>query len=217
MFTGIVQAMGQIVKVDRKQPVHCSLQVQADAPGIGKLRAGDSVAVQGVCLTVTSLAPGADGRVFMVDASSKTCACTTFADVCVGDRVNLEPSLTLAAPLGGHIVYGHADGVGEVVAHDAQRDGCIRLGVQVPGALIRYLCPRGAICVDGVSLTVNAVRDTFFEVNLVPLTLQKTTLRQLQPGMQVNLEVDPMARYAERLLDFMQGTATARKEGERSS
>ena len=125
--------------------------------------------------------------------------CTTFAGLCVGDAVNLETALTLATPLGGHLVSGHVDGAGTVKARDEVGQS-LRYVIAAPADLARYIAVKGSICVDGVSLTVNAVDGAAFEVNLVPHTLQETTLRALRPGSPVNLEVDLMARYAERLL-----------------
>lgn len=182
MFTGIVQAVGRIV---RAQPfeVDCEVLDRAD------LAVGDSVCVQGVCLTVTALTP----RGFTADVSSATLAVTTGLDR--PGPVNLEKSLALGERLGGHLVAGHVDGVGEVTRFEAGV-----LEVCAPAELARYIARKGSICIDGVSLTVNRVQERLFEVFLIPHTLEATTLKRLRPGAQVNLEVDLIARYVERLL-----------------
>ena len=194
MFTGIVQALGKIEAVTRRG-ADLRLRVGTGQLDLAAVRVGDSVAVAGVCLTVTALPPLA----FEADVSAETLRCTTFSDLRTGAAVNLEKSLTLAAPLGGHLVSGHVDGVGDVAARD-EIGQSLRYRIAAPVALARYIAAKGSICVDGVSLTVNAIKGAEFEVNLVPHTLQATTLGALMPGARVNLEVDLMARYAERLL-----------------
>jgi riboflavin synthase len=194
MFTGIVQAIGRVETLaprgaDRR------LRIDAGKLDLSAVRVGDSIAVSGVCLTVTAR----DDRAFEADVSAETLRCTTFAGLDTGDAVNLETALTLATPLGGHLVSGHVDGVGMVKARDEVGQS-LRYVIAAPAELARYIAVKGSICVDGVSLTVNAVDGAAFEVNLVPHTLQETTLRALRPGSPVNLEVDLMARYAERLL-----------------
>ena len=182
MFTGIVQAVGRIARV---------APLEVDCPGLNlsDVAVGDSICVQGVCLTVTALR----GRGFSADVSAETLRVTAGLDR-PGD-VNLEKSLALGGKLGGHLVTGHVDGVGEVVS----RDGGV-VSVRVPKALSRYVARKGSICVDGVSLTVNRVEGERFEVNLIPHTLEVTTLSRLAPGVRVNLEVDLVARYVERML-----------------
>ena len=183
MFTGIVQAVGKIMRV---QP----LEIEAGSLDLSDVAVGDSICVQGVCLTVTALT----GRGFTADVSAETLGVT-----CGLDRpgeVNLEKSLALGHRLGGHLVAGHVDGVGEVV----RRDGSV-FAFRAPQELARYIARKGSVCVDGVSLTVNRVEGTTFEVNLIPHTLQVTTLGRLNPGGKVNLEVDLVARYVERLLE----------------
>ncbi len=181
MFTGIVQAVGRIV---RTRP----LVVEAGALGLRDVRIGDSVCVQGVCLTVT----GKKGRKLSFDVSRETLACTAGLDR--PGAVNLEKSLRLSDRLGGHLVAGHVDGVGTVL----ERDGGL-MAVRAPRSLARYIARKGSICVDGVSLTVNRVNGDAFEANLIPHTLEVTTLGRLAPGVKVNLEVDLVARYVERL------------------
>jgi len=194
MFTGLIQAVGRIAaREDRGGDAR--LTVVADAPFLAHLRPGDSVAVSGVCLT--AIDPGPQG--FGADVSGETLSRTTLGELAVGDRVNLEPALTLQTPLGGHLVSGHVDGVGEVLER-RQDARSVRFRVRAPAALARYIAEKGSICVDGVSLTVNAVAGAEFELNIVPHTLAMTTLDEYRPGRRVNLEVDLVARYLERLL-----------------
>src|SRR5262245_24424042 len=176
MFTGIVQAVGRIVRVS-------PLEVQCPGLGLSDVAVGGSIAVQGVCLTVTSLT----GKGFTADVSAETLRVTTGLDR--PGEVNLEKSLKLGAELGGHLVTGHVDGIGQVVSRDG---GVVRL--KLPKELSRYVARKGSICVDGVSLTVNGVKDDTFEVNLIPHTLEVTTLGRLEKGSKVNLEVDLIAR-----------------------
>ena len=180
MFTGIVQAVGKIVRQD-------PLEVDCGALDLSDVAIGDSICVQGVCLTVTSLT----GKGFTADVSAETRRVTAGFD----GEVNLEKSLALGDPLGGHLVTGHIDAVGDVLGFSA---GVLR--VRMPQELARYVARKGSICVDGVSLTVNQVDDAVFEAFLIPHTLQVTTLSRLAPGKRVNLEVDLIARYVERML-----------------
>ncbi len=193
MFTGIVTAIGKIV---RAEPREKGLRLTIDA-GLLDLRdvgTGDSIAINGVCLTVVTLA----GREFEVDVSQETIDCTT--GLAARDTVNLEKSLRLADRLGGHLVAGHVDGVGEVLAFDPIGENR-RLVVRTPRELAKYIARKGSITVQGVSLTVNRVEDAEFEINLIPHTLEMTTLQHLAPGARVNLEVDLIARYVERMLE----------------
>ena len=189
MFTGIIQVMGQVVAAD-------SQKLCIAAVGLAALRPGDSVAVNGACLTVVATA----GSTFHTQLSPQTCQQTRLGDLQVGETVNLEPALCLGEPLGGHLVSGHVDGMGKVEACTAAAD-CKRLTICVPTALQRYLCARGALCIDGVSLTVAEVENGGCTVSLVPYTLAHTTLGELATGQAVNLEVDQLARYVERLLE----------------
>lgn len=184
MFTGIVQAVGRIVRLSPFE-VDCAALDRAD------VTVGDSIAVQGVCLTVTALTP----RGFRADVSAETRSVTAGLDR-EGMEVNLEKALALGERLGGHLVTGHVDGVGEVVSFT---DGVLK--IRAPQALARYIARKGSVCVDGVSLTVNAVQGDVFEMFLIPHTLQVTTLRRVAAGERVNLEVDLIARYLERLLE----------------
>jgi riboflavin synthase len=196
MFTGIIQSIGTLSALEERAG---DQRVNIDAPAIdpARMQLGDSVAVAGVCLTVAERT--AHG--FFADVSRETLALTTIGLWRVGERLNLEAALRASDALGGHLVLGHVDGRAELV--ERQDDGrSQRLKFRAPHALQRYLARKGAVALDGVSLTVNEVAATEFGVNLVPFTLAATTLAQLQPGAQVNLEVDLMSRYAERLLEF---------------
>lgn len=190
MFTGIVAAVGTIVRVS-------PLEVDAGTLDLSDVRVGDSICVQGVCLTVTSLAR----QRFTADVSGETLRVTAGLDR--PGEVNLEKSLAVGDRLGGHLVTGHVDGVGEVVKREA---GVV--GIRAPRALSRFIAAKGSIGVDGVSLTVNRIGDDVFEVNLIPHTLEVTTLGRLAPGVRVNLEVDLIARYVERLLPLSPRTSS---------
>jgi riboflavin synthase len=192
MFTGIVAAVGRIAS-SRAHGDGMRLRVDAAGLGMDDVAIGDSIAIQGVCHTVVAKDAGG----FDVDTSRATLDVTTGLEA--GREVNLEKSLRLADRLGGHLLQGHVDGVGTVRAFE-DLGGSWRLAVEAPAELARYIARKGSIAVDGVSLTVNAVHGTQFEVNLIPHTLAVTTLSRLAPGCGVNLEIDMMARYAERLL-----------------
>jgi riboflavin synthase len=194
MFTGIVQAKGEILRLEPRGG-DCRLTVATGKLPLAGVALGDSIAVNGVCLTAVQL----KGNRFAADVSRETLTRTTFGELGVGSPVNLELALTPRSRLGGHIVSGHVDGVGEI--QTLREDGrSVRMAVKVPPPLARYIAEKGSICVDGVSLTVNAVKGCWFEVNLVPHTLTETTLGDVRPGQRVNLEVDLLARYLERLL-----------------
>lgn len=182
MFTGIVQAVGRIVRAGPHE-------IETGGLDLSGVSVGDSISVQGVCLTVTGLT----GRGFRADVSRETLAVTT--GLAAPGPVNLEKALRAGDPLGGHLVSGHVDGVGELV----RREGSV-FAFRAPAELARFLARKGSVCIDGVSLTVNKVDGPVFEVNLIPHTLEVTTLGRLQPGGRVNLEVDQVARYLERLL-----------------
>jgi riboflavin synthase len=182
MFTGIVQGVGKILRTD-------PLEIDCAGLDLADVAVGDSICVQGVCLTVTATRP----RGFTADVSQETLRVTTGLDR--PGPVNLEKSLAVGGKLGGHLVTGHVDGVGEVVKFSKGF-----LQVRIPKDLARYVARKGSICMDGVSLTVNRVEGDAFEVNLIPHTLEATTLGSLKPGDRVNLEVDLIARYVERML-----------------
>lgn len=193
MFTGIVTAIGTIAA---STPSTAGVRLRIDAgPGyLDDVAVGDSIAVNGVCLTAVS----SHGPEFEADVSHETLGCT--AGFRAGARVNLEKALRLADRLGGHLVSGHVDGVAGVVGREQAGDNVV-LTIAVPTELARYIARKGSVAVDGVSLTVNAVRAERFSVNLIPHTLQATTLRDRGVGDKVNVEVDLIARYAERLLE----------------
>jgi riboflavin synthase len=194
MFTGIVRELGEVESIDRSAD-GARLRVRAElADG---LRLGDSVAVAGACLTV---ADGGDGSL-AADVMNQTLSLTTLGELEPGDAVNLEPALRAGEPLGGHLVQGHVDAVAEVSA--TEQDGIARrVRVALPAELRPYVVEHGSIAIDGVSLTVAALSDDEIEVSLIPETLERTTLGSLAAGDRVNVEVDQIARYAERLLRF---------------
>ena len=194
MFTGIIQAIGSI------QEFHSSdnganLKINSNTLDISDSKIGDSIAVNGVCLTVTEIS----GEWFSADVSNETINCTTFSDLSQGDDVNLEKSLRLNQGIDGHLVSGHVDGVGAVNSID--KDGeSIRIKIEVQSDIVKYIAKKGSICVNGVSLTVNSVENNIFDVNIVPHTFSVTTLGELKLNSIVNLEIDQVARYVERLL-----------------
>lgn len=194
MFTGIVEATGKLDRLETKGR-DARLHVVSDVLGFDDAALGDSICVSGVCLTATNLS----GNGFAADVSAETLACTTLGGKQAGDEVNLEKSLTATTRLGGHLVSGHVDGVGEVVERRA--DGrSIVFTLAAPDALARYIAAKGSVCLDGVSLTVNRVQGAQFEINIIPHTLEATTLKHWVAGTRVNLEVDVIARYVERLV-----------------
>jgi len=193
MFTGIVQAMGAIVRVEARGG-DTRLVIDTRALDTSDVAIGDSICVSGVCLTAVAI----DAAGFAADVSAETLSCTVFATLKSGDCVNLEKSLRLADRLGGHLVSGHVDGVGRVAAiePDARSQ---RWSFEVPAELSRYIAAKGSICIDGVSLTVNEVDANRFGVNLIPHTIGATTFQYKRVGDSVNIEVDLIARYVERL------------------
>jgi len=194
MFTGIIQSVGSIsALVQGEQQMR--LSIDAGTLPLTDVKLGDSIAVSGPCLTVTSL----NGTVFTVDVSPETLAHTSLGRLTVGSRVNLEKALSLADRLGGHLVSGHVDGVGEVQVRETRED-YVYFRIRAPRSIARYIAHKGSICVEGVSLTVNGVEDCGFELLLIPHTLRETTLGELVAGSPVNLEVDLIARYLERMM-----------------
>lgn len=195
MFTGIIQAVGQVAELKQQRGGDVRLRVWTGKLDLGDVILGDSIAVNGVCLTAVDL-PG-DG--FVADVSRETLSLTSLGELKPGNPVNLEKALTLATRLGGHLVSGHVDGLGSVIErHDDARS--VRFTIEAPEELARYIAHKGSITVDGVSLTVNAVNGRRFELNIVPHTLQETIMDGYAAGRRVNLEVDLVARYLERLL-----------------
>lgn len=200
MFTGIIQAVGTVAAVQMRGG-DMRLRIHTGKLPLDDVALGDSICTNGVCLTVTEL-PG-DG--YWADVSVETLNFTTLGELKTGSPVNLEKSLTPQSRLGGHIVSGHVDGVGDVVSlgQDARS---VRVVIKAPDALARYIAHKGSICVDGTSLTVNAVNGAQFELNIIPQTMAETIFGHYRAGSRVNLEVDVIARYLERLL---QGDAAA--------
>jgi riboflavin synthase len=194
MFTGIVQGVATVRAIE---PRGGDVTLVFDTAGVSlaDIELGGSIAVSGVCLTAIRC----DDSSFAADVSRETLSLTTLGDWVVGSRVNLEKALQAGQALGGHYVTGHVDGVGELVSrHDDARS--VRMEFRVPPDLARYVARKGSISIDGVSLTVNSARGDRFDVNLVPHTLEVTTLGSLEPGSRVNLEVDIIARYVERMM-----------------
>ncbi len=196
MFTGIIQAVGKIAQSQARGP-DVRLTIAAGGLDLADVQLGDSIAVNGVCLTVVTK----HATSFDVDVSAETLRCTIGFDL--DGAVNLEKALRLADRLGGHLVSGHVDGVGSVQRFEQVGD-CYLLQVVAPSALARYIAAKGSITINGVSLTVNHVQDDSFDVNLIPHTLDMTTLKLIALGSRVNLEVDLLARYAERLLHYVE-------------
>ncbi len=195
MFTGIVREVGEVLAVEGGAD---GVRVRLRAPAAAAAAAiGDSVALDGVCLTVTEV----DGVSLSFDAVPETLSRTALSRLAAGDPVNVEPALRAGEPFGGHIVQGHVDGVGRVRAAAAEGDGA-RLTVAAPPEIMRYCVEKGSITLAGVSLTVAAIRDDAIEVALVPHTLRATTLGTLRPGDEVNLEADVLAKYVERALSL---------------
>ncbi|MFP4251752.1 MAG: riboflavin synthase [Guyparkeria sp.] len=203
MFTGIIQTVGTLVE---QTPTGGDARLTIEAPGLdlANTAIGDSIAVNGVCLTVTDLV----GDRFSVDCSAETLRLTTVGQLAPGSRVNLEPALTLATPLGGHLVSGHVDGLAIVDARRSEARAT-EFWLRVPPELARYVAKKGSLAIDGVSLTVNEVSGTRCRLTIIPHTLEATIMGEYRPGRQVNLEVDLMARYLERLLQAGDGAAGA--------
>jgi riboflavin synthase len=193
MFTGIVRERGRIAAVEGDGEAR---RLEIDAPATAsRLAIGDSVSIAGCCLTATAVSNGS----FSVTAVPESLSRTTLARLAAGDEVNLETAARAGEPLGGHYVQGHVDGVGRVVGLEPKETGA-HLRVEVPAPLLRYCVEKGSIAVDGVSLTISALHHDAFEVALIPHTLEQTTLGRLVQGDEVNLEVDVLAKYVERLV-----------------
>jgi len=194
MFTGIIESIGTIAKME-KRGGDVRLHIATGKLDLSDVALGDSIAVNGVCLTAVVL-PG-DG--FVADVSNETLSLTSLGQLSTGSPVNLEKALTMSTRLGGHLVSGHVDGLGEVIAKSEDARS-IRFTVKAPDELAKYIAHKGSITVDGTSLTVNAVKGAEFELNIVPHTAQETIMSEYEVGRKVNLEVDLVARYLERLL-----------------
>ena len=201
MFTGIILAVGEISSIEPKGG-DCRLTIATGKLPVENAALGDSIAVNGICLTAVELG----GNSFCADVSRETLSRTTLEQAVVGVPVNLELALTPTTRLGGHIVSGHVDGIGVVIEKKSDARS-YRFKVKAPGELTKYIAEKGSICIDGISLTVNDVDGPVFTVNIVPHTLKETTLGEMEVGRKVNLEVDLLARYMERL---MQGEQAAK-------
>ncbi|MFK5892385.1 MAG: riboflavin synthase [Pseudomonadota bacterium] len=194
MFTGIIQAIGKIAAIEATG-IDSRFYIKTGKLDLNFVQLGDSIAVNGVCLTVIDL-PG-DG--FWADVSAETLSKTAFKHIAVSTRVNLEKAVLATTHLGGHIVSGHVDGVGKVI-HRSDAGRSVHFKIQTPDELAKYVAAKGSICINGISLTVNEVNGNVFDLNIVPHTLEETTLGDYVTGYEVNLEVDIIARYLERLL-----------------
>ena len=194
MFTGIIQAQGTIAAI-KKTGGDVRLSVQSNGLPFSDYAVGESIAVNGVCLTATALR--SDG--FDTDVSTETLAVTSLGDLSAGASVNLEPSLSFGDRLGGHLVSGHVDCLGTIT--DIKKDArSIRLTIEIAAEFARYVARKGSVCVDGVSLTINDVSANTFNLNIIPHTAETTTIGEYMVGRAVNIEVDMLARYVERLL-----------------
>jgi len=199
MFSGIIQVIGSIKS---RQPKGRDLTLEINAPGLGldQVAIGDSIAVDGVCLTATTV----NEHSFVADLSTETLACSSLGRKRAGAPVNLEKALCLGDALGGHLVSGHVDAVGKLLG---RRDDArsVVMTFSLPESVARFVAAKGSICIDGVSLTVNRVTDDSFTINVVPHTLEATTMGRYRGGTEVNLEVDLVARYIDRLMGGERG------------
>jgi riboflavin synthase len=196
MFTGIIRGVGRVAAIERAEE-YARLSIDAGRLGLDDVKLGDSIAVSGACLTVVAVG----GNRFEVDVAAETLALTTLGALEIGDAVNLEKALRVSDRLGGHLVSGHVDGVGEVVLREDLEEA-VRFRIRTPRDIAKYVAYKGSICVDGVSLTINIVEDVDFEVLIIPHTLEETNMGEFREGRRVNLEVDLIARYLDRLIAF---------------
>ena len=194
MFTGIIKAKGEIRDIERRGG-DVRMTIVADGLPWSTYSIGDSISVNGVCLTAVEIGDAG----FSTDVSTETLDVTTLNRLKPGDPVNLEPALCVGEPLGGHLVSGHVDGVGVVISRSEDARS-IRMAFEVPAGLARYIAKKGSVCVDGVSLTINEVSGNTFNLNIIPHTAEVTTMGGFEPGRAVNIEVDLLARYIERML-----------------
>jgi riboflavin synthase len=195
MFTGIVSDIGEVAARDGGRfTIRC-------AHAADSIAVGASISCDGACLTVTTVAPDGTGSIFAVDVSNETLSRTTLGEWQAGRRINLERALKAGDELGGHIVSGHVDGVGRIAA--MHEDGASRrFTIEVPADVAPYIASKGSVALDGISLTVNEVEENLFGINIIPHTLTHTTLGAKKPGDRVNLEIDVVARYVARLMEF---------------
>ena len=204
MFTGIIKAVGEVGQIAR-QGGDLRLTIQSPDLPWAEFDVGESISVNGVCLTAVAFVSGG----FLTDVSAETLAVTTLQQVSAGSRVNLEPALALGERLGGHLVSGHVDCIGTIKAREVDARS-VRIDVEVPAEYGRYIAKKGSVCIDGVSLTVNTVAANTFSVNIIPHTVEVTTVKTYEVGGLVNIEVDLLARYLERLLTADDGNGITR-------
>lgn len=211
MFTGIIQAVGSVASIE-KRGGDVVLRLNTAGLELANVQLGDSIAVNGVCLTVTSLLDGG----FAADASTETLALTSLGNLSANSPVNLEKALTLSTPLGGHMVSGHVDGLGKVLRRypDGRSE---RFDIEAPADISRYIAAKGSICIDGISLTVNSIAGNVFSVCVIPHTQGQTIMPGYAAGTPVNLEVDVIARYLERLLTAPEDAANSGSSGQASN
>lgn len=207
MFTGIIEALGRVESIRPEGGEH-RLRVSSEALDFADVRTGDSIAVNGVCLTVTAF----NAPWFDADVSGESLRLTTLGGLRSGSPVNLEKALTPRTRLGGHLVSGHVDGMGRLVSSEPE-GGSVRMVFEVPAELARYVARKGSICIDGTSLTVNDVEGARFSVNIIPHTQTATVIHSYSPGCAVNLEVDVIARYLERLITCDAGDGEVARQG----
>jgi riboflavin synthase len=194
MFTGIIQAIGKVSALEQRDG-DVRLDIATDELPLDQVNPGDSIAVNGVCLTATEVGAGK----ISADVSRESLAVTTLGALEVGTDVNLEPALTLTSLVGGHLVSGHVDGIGRVVSAEPDARS-VRMVFEIPASLIRYVTPKGSVAIDGTSLTINEVSDKELTINIVPHTLERTIMAGYKTGVRVNVEVDLVARYLESLI-----------------
>lgn len=195
MFTGIIEEVGRAHKLKEESDTY-QYQVHSTPEFASQVETGDSISINGVCLTAYAI----QNTSFKVDVSTETRRCTTLGSLSRNNRVNLERAVTPSTRLGGHIVNGHVDGIGTLESREDSENESV-LWFSVPLSLTKYIATKGSVCVDGVSLTVNQVKENRYSVTIIPHTLDNTTLGQMRPGDKVNLEVDLIARYLERLME----------------
>jgi riboflavin synthase len=203
MFTGIVEDRGTVTEIKRRAK-ESTLTFRANRIDLREMVTGESIAVNGACLTVNSL----EGGTFTVDASRETLSRTNLGKLRVGSMVNLERSLRVGDRMGGHIVSGHVDGVGSVKSKK-KRGASVEFRFTAPGQVMKYIVEKGSVAIDGVSLTVNAVEEGEFTVNIIPYTLAETTFRALRAGKPVNIECDVIGKYVEKLMTGKRDEETA--------
>ncbi len=194
MFTGIIQAIGKIKQIEAKQQ-DTRLLIAAGSLSLADTQVGDSIAVNGVCLTATEIT----GDSFWVDVSAESLDKTSLKDIKISSPVNLEKALTLSTPLGGHLVSGHVDGLGKIL-NISKSGRSTEYKIELPEGLAKYVASKGSVCIDGVSLTVNSINGCEFSISIIPHTQEQTIIKSYRVGTKLNIEIDLIARYMERLM-----------------